>query len=441
MARKVFISILGTSFYSSCKYVDRSIEFESSETRFIQQATLEYIEASKWSEGDAAYFLLTDLARTSNWNESIIQRENIFTKENIPYRGLQAILKEMHLPFAPENIPIPKGENEKEMWEIFNKLFDALQEEDELYFDLTHSFRYLPMLVLVLGNYAKFLKHATVKHISYGNYEARDKMTNRAPIINLLPLSVLQDWTFAAGQFLDSGNVKKLANLSNETLKPILKEAKGTNEEAKNLKKFINDLSSVIDERTLCRGISIVKSDSLKELKKDASKIEKSFIEVLNPVFNKIKESTQDFDENVNVQNGFLAAQWCLHNGLYQQAITIFHENIITLLCDEENLNWTNEDERSVVSIAFHVDKNHAETWNLHVKADATEDEINAKIEKVKHVFTNCHFQLLYDTFSQISDIRNDFNHSGMRNNPMSAHKLRKEIEKVMQSVETILKS
>ena len=61
---------------------------------------------------------------------------------------------------------------------------------------ITHAFRYLPMLVLVLANYAKFLKNVTVKSLTYGNYEAREG-TN-APIVNLLPIAALQDWTTAA---------------------------------------------------------------------------------------------------------------------------------------------------------------------------------------------------------------------------------------------------
>lgn len=52
---------------------------------------------------------------------------------------------------------IPEGRNEQEMWEIFQKVYGQMHEGDELYIDLTHAFRYLPMLVLVLSNYAKLI--------------------------------------------------------------------------------------------------------------------------------------------------------------------------------------------------------------------------------------------------------------------------------------------
>lgn len=38
MARKLFISVLGAGFYENCVYVQD--DFKSSQTRFIQQATL-----------------------------------------------------------------------------------------------------------------------------------------------------------------------------------------------------------------------------------------------------------------------------------------------------------------------------------------------------------------------------------------------------------------
>ena len=178
MERKVFISVLGTGFYEPCKYTKGS--FNSSETRFIQQATLEYLKVNndwttKDSDGDVVdrvIILLTNGAKETNWSKDITKRLNYKTKSEEVYLGLEQVLQNMNLPCPIETITIPDGKDEDEMWAIFNAVYETLQPNDELYFDLTHSYRYLPMLVLVLGNYAKFLKGVKVKHISYGNYEA-----------------------------------------------------------------------------------------------------------------------------------------------------------------------------------------------------------------------------------------------------------------------------
>jgi CRISPR-associated protein (cas_TM1812). len=63
MARKVFISVLGTGFYGSCKYNEVSNKFESSDTRFIQTATLEYLSAKEWQDDDLILILLTKQSR------------------------------------------------------------------------------------------------------------------------------------------------------------------------------------------------------------------------------------------------------------------------------------------------------------------------------------------------------------------------------------------
>lgn len=183
MARKVFISVLGTGLYESGIYTKG--EFKSTETRFIQQATIELLGCKEtWTEDDKICILLTEQARKLNWDVTV--RENRSTKEKIPYEGLKNILEKMDLKPTLLDVPISDGKDEKEMWDIFQTVFNLLQEDDELYFDLTHSFRYLPMLILVLGNYAKFLKNVQIAHISYGNYEARNE--NGSPIVNLLPL-------------------------------------------------------------------------------------------------------------------------------------------------------------------------------------------------------------------------------------------------------------
>lgn len=127
----------------------------------------------------------------------------------------------MGLPVHVNAVAIVDGKDESEMWEIFKTVYDLLKDEDEVYFDLTHAFRYLPMLVLVLGNYAKFLKNITVKGISYGNYESRTD--DEAPIVDLLPLSVLQNWTHAAADFLENGSVSRLVELSKHQISPILR--------------------------------------------------------------------------------------------------------------------------------------------------------------------------------------------------------------------------
>lgn len=58
MARKVFISVLGTGLYGKCQYTRDDANFESDETFFIQSATLQYINAKDWTSNDLGLFCL-----------------------------------------------------------------------------------------------------------------------------------------------------------------------------------------------------------------------------------------------------------------------------------------------------------------------------------------------------------------------------------------------
>ena len=148
MPRKVFISILGTSFYRECTYTDGDTQFKSSPTRFIQQASLELVGAKEWTEEDKVVIFLTQNARKDNWEKTIVERKPLGKDTPEPYKGLEAVLQEMDLKAQVEDKDIKDGMNKEEIWEVFQTIYDTLQEGDELHLDLTHSFRFLPMLLL-----------------------------------------------------------------------------------------------------------------------------------------------------------------------------------------------------------------------------------------------------------------------------------------------------
>ena len=192
MARKVFISFLGSSFYEECRY--SSGEFISNKTHFVQQATLEWIKFKEETYPDVAKILVTngeDGSRKRNWDNDITERLNVRTNQKEPYSGLEKILGELGINASA--VDIPDGKNELEIWGIFETVFEQLKKNDELYLDLTHGFRYLPMLLLVMSEFAKKTKQITVVHISYGNHESRNRTTNIAPFVDLLPLQNIQE--------------------------------------------------------------------------------------------------------------------------------------------------------------------------------------------------------------------------------------------------------
>lgn len=437
MGRKVFISFLGGTNYKYCDYWKNGKSFGN--VRFIQEATLNYLNVNQnWESDDMALILLTKGAESSNWvdNGQKDREGNIAIDERTQstLEGLSTRLKEFKIKTETIN-KLPDGNDETEIWTIFERVFERIEANDELYFDITHGFRYLPMLVLVLCSYSKFLKNITVKSVTYGNFEvARD--LGHGLIVDLLPLTQLQDWTYAAGQYLDSGNVERLVGLCSEEIRPILIETKGSDEAAKLLNGFVKKLSDVIEERQTCRGMNIIKSSSLKGLKEYSEKLKTStFIKPFNPIFEKIKASLVSFDDNENIKNGFSAAVWCYDNGLFQQAATILQEFVVSFFCLRHDIGIDDEATREIVNKAFIIKFNNIpeDKWII-------DSEKKGKLKEVlaDDLFANA---TLVQSFNNLTEVRNDFNHSGMRSmrSPMSPQKIKENIKKCICAFGVIL--
>jgi CRISPR-associated Csx2 family protein len=420
MSRKVFISILGASFYGSCRYASGS--FTSNETRFVQEATLEYIGAKNWTTQDTALIFLTKKARADNWNKSITERKNNKTLSNEPYTGLEQLLEDMKLPFVYKGIDIVDGKDEVEIWKIFSTIYEELEEGDTLYFDLTHSFRYLPMLLLVLGNYAKFLKKIKIVSISYGNYEARED--NVAPFVDLLPLVVLQEWTSAANEFINFGNVERLKQLTDKNVTPILKETQGEDQTAQNLKKLAKILSELSENIKTNRGKKIIAGIEKFETQ------QQDIIVPLNPLLAKIEEDIKYFNQT-DVKNMLAAVKWCIDKNLIQEGFTLLQEGIITLFLKDK---YEDEKKRNFVSGYLNQYKRgNFESTRFGLL-------ITDIIELEKSLSGNIQIAEWAKIFSQISDIRNDINHAGIRQNPMNAADFKTKLESLYKETDNLIK-
>ena len=454
MARKVFISVLGTGYYGACKYVKGG--FVSSETRFIQQATLEYLKVcnnwtTKNSDGevvDRIFILLTDGAREKNWNKNITSRTNQKTGQDEPYQSLEQTLIDMNLPCPVETFRIPDGKNEEEMWTIFNTVYEALKPSDELYFDLTHSFRYLPMLVLVLGNYAKFLKGVKVKHISYDNFEARNPDTNEAPLMDILPLTMLQDWTFAAADLIQNGNIAKLQELKEaNALTPMLR-TKGKNNLDKritdeSLTNYVDALQAFLLDMKLCLAPNILSGSNVNKIldcHEQVTEVYDDVIAPIPPIIEKIEQSLQKFETTdimhpESLRNGYEAAKWCYNHQLYQQAATILDENITTDFCLRLGTDEFVYKQRTASNALLRWGGYREDDWK-----DASLEDIR---EKVQAAFFKPAVQefiklMRWDVVWIHNDCRNKYNHASMDKNeegmltPEDIEKLGRIIRKII---------
>ena len=430
--RRVFISILGTGNYKPCSY--RQGDFTSTETRFIQEATLDFLRArSEWSADDAAYIFLTPTARTSNW-----QAEPIDSRTDSPkdYAGLEPTLSQMGLPFPVEPVEISEEGDEEAIWSVFRSIYDQIHEGDRLYIDITHSFRYLPMLLLVLTNYARELKGAEVVSITYGNWEVKAEIK---PIVDLGALIELQDWTVAAGEFLRNGRASGLAELTKERVTPILKATKGKNEVASGLSKLVDRLTTVSQSLTTIRGKEILEGKIFKELDKCTHGLDAGLIAPMVPLIDKIKDSFGDFDTKPSVSNGFVAARWCYRMQLYQQSITILQETMKAYVAASHGYPSEEEYYTELAAKAFIIAKESIseDEWRLG-ESDPTDREKRAEV--VRQYRDGSAVRELHPLYTEIGQLRNDFNHAGFRRNAVNGRDIPGRIEKLIKRTEEVLR-
>jgi len=420
MSRKVFLSFLGKSFYEETNYLaSNQNQNRMITTRFIQEASiLNYTQ--DFTEKDKIIILTTEGA-LKNWEDN--KHYNFRKKEYEFYEGLQTKLKQLNLSSEVKNILIPEGESTEQLWEIFQIVFDLIEDDDEIIFDITHGFRSLPMLNMVLVNYAKLLRNIKVKGIYYGAFEAKQKLENGkeySPIWNLKSFVELQEWTNAANIFLNTGNALDLAKQIQD-------------EENLDLKKGLNNLSK---NMLVNRGLNIIEGTQIITLRDALNRIENKHLKPeetpLKPILKKIRHKFDFYKENHPI-NGFLAGKWAMENGLIQQAATMLEEAVTTFvlfeISQEDKINIPNI--RTSVSAAITIGDNvnfryiipmrktENEELKNKFKREQEEELLGWQKEYVPIIRKLSYSNDLRTIINRIKNsVRDDINHSGFRENP-----------------------
>lgn len=407
--RKIFVSVLGTGFYEVCRYEGLK------PTRFIQQATLEWLKAEEWTENDRILIFTTEASKKQNWNFNG-KRAKFNGMPEVEYVGLKCVLDNMNLAAKVEAVDIPEGKNEQEMWNVFGRIYDKLENNDLLYFDLTHAFRYLPMLVLVLGQYARHLKKVTIKSVTYGNYEARGGNSDVAPIADLMPLVTLLDYTQAAADFGEYGRVSKL-----------LFSFKGADFDnlAKQLKRFEQDVAT-------CRGRELMNGKTVASAKKSLAAIMASdkAIKPVKELLRSVQKKLEPFEEGKRFQNLRGVVKWCEDYAMVQQAFTLCQEGLVTLACERIENPLTGDKERTalrqlrdVVSAVLAVDKEVMTDESMWKRDLLLDKNLSRKLFAMDGIVR------IRKNYNNLTGKRNTLNHAGFGDKVQGSDEIVKDLK------------
>lgn len=439
MSRKVFISFLGTTGYKECVYVLNGNK--SSVVSYVQEAIIQLV-CDSFSNSDIALFCLTKAAYEKHY-ETLNQR--VLNYKNIS-------------PLYIENIP--EGFTESEVWDIFQVIYEQLNEGDELYLDITHGFRSLPMLGIVLLNYAKMLKKTTIGGIYYGafeklgsSYQIEEKYPNpsdrECPILNLKAFAELQDWTNAASIFFELGSTKKLIQVADENkflpFQLSKKEQNRLNEKFKNLASALSNYSLDIYTN---RGDKIIENNNVEKLIDNINEISgeiKDFSDLkpLYYILDLIKLQLIDYKPN-SLWNGFHAIQYCIESQLYQQGITLLQEFTISFII--KDLGLENSSNERIKVLRTTIENILKSDENITSKVEQKKDIKLLSDSEIKDLKTSISNNELCNSIAQeyksfSFEYRNDINHAGFGRKGKKSSEFEKALIKNYNSLKNIISS
>ncbi len=410
---KVLMAFLGTNNYLPCNYYINSEKV--SNVRFIQEA-IASLFCKDWTENDRIVIFLTEEAKNTNW-------VNNGHKDGKPFQieGLEQRLKSLGLKTKIIHEDISSGQNEEEIWEVFEKVYEQINEKDKVIFDITHALRSQPVLAIIILNYAEVLKNIEIKGLYYGAFEVLgtirevEKMNikdRNVPIFNLTSFVSLFNWTNAINNFLTYGDAEDIRRINQDK-----KEIKNVNDLTIQLEKFTKSIRT-------CRGISM-KDFDFKKLNELIQTNKNGPIKPLNPLLDKISNKFEGFNNN-DIKNGYVAVEWCIEHNLIQQGYTLLQETMKSEIVAEcfGNTEITNKDNRELVtnSVTIISRKIPESEWNELAKRN--KDQVKKIINYLN--MTNEDFVKIYDSITQF---RNDLNHGGFVQ-PTPPDTLKKNLKK-----------
>ena len=308
---KRFLSFLGTGNYQPCQY--RFGERMSPEVVYVQTA-INLFAAPRCEE---AVVFCTAGAKEKHGDGLVAE----FARNGLP---------------APRLVDIPDGASEEQLWSIFRIVRDIVGDGNEIVFDVTHSFRSLPVVMTVLLRYLAVAKGVSLGKCLYGAWEARDKESNVAPVFDLTPFFALDDWTHAILGFEQSGDSTELRRLAVDRLGPHCR----TDDTARRLIAAVRKTALFADYVRVANLGSEGGRDGIRAMcfrSEIASPLSEpgaaDLIPELESVLRRLGGRFSDYGD-ADVRNGFRAARWAACHGLFPQAYTLLQETAVSFVLE-----------------------------------------------------------------------------------------------------------
>lgn len=459
---KHFIAVLGTGFYLPCTYF---IGDQTCDTKFVQEAVLK-LTCGEMKLGDRITICLTQEARSLNWEDRAYSQREIENKKGMPggrYQGLHPVLKDCLQEFPGvviETKDIATGKDSREIARMFSDIYDVIGENEEIYFDITHGLRNIPMLVMTILEYARVTKNVSVGGIYYGAFEVgvKDEETNKkkVPLYDLTFYHTILSWSNAANSFIQYGHADEIKALVNGNYRLTVESAKNgqearelsgnLNNVARGLHNFVSSVETGRGNAAYDKGIRNYYEDYVHQQQMITGHLQETYYP-FRELLDKIDRKMVKFQSaKTNLQIGMAAVDWCIENHMVQQGYTALDETLKTFLCEkigvpQDKEFWREKVVKRLCTCLYRVYDKSREVldtglteWKEGLEAVNPEQQqvVLAKGEELFELLIgNEEHRKLIPLMNNIATKRNDISHFGFTVNTSTAKALKQDLEKM----------
>jgi CRISPR-associated Csx2 family protein len=296
---------------------------------------------SMWEE--VYYYFSDQQKKTVNneyWLELCVQIENL--DHNSPLESINLEPINELLGSHSRCVLINYGLTDQELWSNFDKLINVIKSldvNDELYLDITHSFRSLSLFQFLSALFVNEIfpeKNIKISGVYYGMLEVQDEYQGEAPIINLGPLFEMTSWLKGMHNLNQFGNGYLISELLADS---------GSEQLANRVKDFsdainINYVSSISQRATDLR--TALHQDLPVPLKYLAPSIEK---------FTSFLDRSNQSDSLTQ----WKVAEWYFRNKRYATSYIVLTESLITYMCEINDKSTRSQEDRDMMKdLLFH---------------------------------------------------------------------------------------
>ncbi|MBW4595327.1 MAG: TIGR02221 family CRISPR-associated protein [Brasilonema angustatum HA4187-MV1] len=325
---------------------------------------------------------------------------------------------------------IPEQNSPSDIWWIFQQVTNCLEHGDTVIFDITHSFRSVPVVALIAVSYLRVVRSVNIEGLLYGAFEAKNKATNETPTFDLLPIVSLLEWTTATDQFIKTGNGQALASLLHSS-----------NSKTENLATSIDGIAQGLQ---LLRPMDVMqKAANLPQHIAEAAPIISQSVPPFVSLLERVKKDYCDFglanpiDYQKNAQASLLRqlkmVEWYAAKGQTVQALSMAREWLPSLLCYHFNLDPLDKESREEMELLLNGGKIKDKEDNTIKESRYLDEWLKLPKQKKKQL------NKLWGGEFNLANLRNDVLHAGFRKNPKNAKDILHQTEAIIKELQTII--